>query len=362
MTVRITGVTATIVSVLRIVALHTAYGSRDDATTVLVQLATDAGHVGLGQVPVDPPYRGAAGIKANIDAYLAPVVVGQSPLAITALVGAMERTLPGQPLAVAAVELALWDAKGKALGVPVFELLGGRVRDGLSLMAMVQGATPDALAAATREALGAAPYPVLKLKIGLGATDDLRRYRAVRDAAGDRAVIQVDANAGYTLAEAIPALGAMADAGGLGMIEQPVARLDDLAALAAHSRVPIMADESLGSPADMLRIVERRAAHAGFLKIGKVGGLLAAQQIAHIAAVAGMPLSVAVYYDVLAAVAAHAAAAFPAVTWPSFVTRLPDTLLAASLQPDGLALRVPQGPGWGIALDPDKVRHYTVAH
>ena len=358
---KITGVTATILSVPRTVALHTAYGSRDDATTVLVQLATDVGHVGLGQVPVDPPFQGAAGIKANIEAYLTPVVIGQSPLNITALVGAMERTLPGQPLAVAAVELALWDAKGKALGVPVYELLGGKVRDGISLMAMVQGSTPDALAAATRETLNAASYPVLKLKIGLGAADDLRRYRTVRDAAGDRAIIQVDANAGYTLAEAIPALGAMAAAGGLGMIEQPVARVDDLQALAARSPAPVMADESLGSPAEMLTIIERRAAHAGFLKIGKVGGLLAAQSIAQMAAVAGLPLSVAVYYDVLAAVAAHAAAAFPAVTWPSFVTRLPDTLLTEPLVPDGLALRVPDEPGWGVSLDPDKVRHYAVA-
>lgn len=357
---KITAITATILSVPRTVALRTAYGSRDDATTVLVELATDAGHVGLGQIAVDPPHRGAAGIKANIDAYLAPAVVGQSPLGITALVRAMEGALPGQPATVAAVELALWDAKGKALGVPVYELLGGKVREGIALMAMVNGATPDALAAEVRETLAAAPYPALKLKIGLGVADDLARYRAVRDAAGDRATIQVDGNAGYTLTEAISALAAMREMGGLGMIEQPVARLDDLAALAARSLAPVMADESLGTPADMLALIERRAAHAAFLKIGKVGGMLASQRIAHLAEIAALSLSVAVYYDVLAAAAVHAAVAFPAVTWPSFVTRLPDTLLTAPIEPDGLLLRVPDGPGWGVALDPDKVRHYTV--
>ncbi len=356
---RITALTATILSIPRRVTLATAYGTRDDATTVLVVLGTDAGVVGYGQVPVDPPAFGAAGIRANIAVHLAPVVIGQSPLDLTRLVGALERALPGQSLAQAAVELALWDLAGKALGVPVYQLLGGKVRNGIALIAMVHEAEPDALYAETQATL-ALPYPVLKLKIGMGAASDLARYRAVRAAAGERATIQVDGNAGYTLAGALPALAAMERMGGLGMIEQPVARRDDLAALAAHFAVPIMADESLQLPADMLALVRQGAIHAAFLKIGKHGGLLRSAQIAHLAEIAGIELSVAVYYDVLAAVAAHAAVAFPAITWPSFVTRLADTVLVAPLVPDGLTLQVPTGPGWGVTLDDDQVRRYTV--
>ena len=122
-----------------------------------------------------------------------------------------------------------------------------------------------------------------------------------------------------------------------------------------------MADESLQSPADMLALVREGAAHAAFLKIGKHGGLLRSAQIAHLAEIAGIELSVAVYYDVLAAVAAHAAAAFPAITWPSFVTRLADTVLASPLVPDGLTLRAPTDPGFGVTLDAAQVRRYTVA-
>ena len=180
---RITALTATILSIPRRVTLATAYGTRDDATTVLVVLDTDAGVTGYGQAPVDPPAFGAAGIRANILAHLAPVVVGQSPLEITRLVEVLERALPGQPLAQAAVELALWDLAGKALGVPVYQLLGGKVRDGITLMAMVHEAEPDALYAETQATL-ALPYPVLKLKIGMGTASDLARYRAVREAAG----------------------------------------------------------------------------------------------------------------------------------------------------------------------------------
>jgi muconate cycloisomerase len=92
----------------------------------------------------------------------------------------------------------------------------------------------------------------------------------------------------------------------------------------------------------------------------KQGGIRGALAAARIAEDAGIALSVAVYYDVLAAAAAHIAAALPAITWPSFVTRLSDSVLAPPLAPDGLLLRPPQGPGLGVTLDDEKVRRYTV--
>lgn len=358
--VRITALTATIIRIPRRVTLVMAYGAQDSAATVLVTLHTDAGLTGYGQIPVDLPSLNAASIRANILTYYAPVVTGQSPLDRARLITAMERACPGQPLALAAVELALWDLTGKALGVPVYQLLGGKVRDGIALMAMVNATAPDALFAEARTAL-ATPYPVLKMKIGMGIASDIARYRAVHEAVGERATIQVDGNIGYELTDALTAIEAMARMGGLGMIEQPVAKMRDLAVLARQFGVPVMADESLQIPVDMLGLIQHGAASAAFLKIGKHGGLLRSMQIAHLAEIAGIALSVAVYYDVLAAVAAHAAAAFPAVTWPSFVTRLTDSILVEPLVPDdhGLILRVPEGPGFGVTLDPEKVRCYT---
>jgi len=357
--VKIARVTTTVISIPRTTTLATAYGSRDDATTVLVELETDDGTTGVGQTPVDPPHFGAAGIKTNIDAYLTPALIGQSPLDIERLHVAMRRALPGHLPTRGAVDLALWDLKGKALDIPVYQLLGGRVREGIALMVMVPHGEPEAMHRATRELL-ATPYPALKVKIGMGLADDLARYRAVREAAGDRALIQVDGNSGYSLSQALVALGAMERIGGLGMIEQPVARVDELAALARHFPVPVMADESIEGPDSLLDIIRREAAQAAFLKITKNGGLLGALKIAHIAEAGGIDLSVAVYYDVLAAAAAHLATALPAITWPSFVTRLSDTVLTEPLLPAGLLLRAPEGPGLGVTLDHEKVRQYTV--
>lgn len=356
---KITGLTSVIISIPRTTRLTLSGGSRNDATTVLVQLATDVGITGIGQTVVDPPAFGAAGIKANIDAYLAPLLVGQSPLEIERLHDMMERALPGHYAAHAAIDLALWDVKGKALGVPVHQLLGARLREGIALMAMVPHAAPAIMARETA-ALLATPYPMLKVKIGMGIADDIARYRAVYEAAGGRAMLQVDGNGGYTLADAITAITAMERIGGLGMIEQPVAPLDDLAKLARRFSIPVMADESFNGPESLAEIAKRGAAQAAFLKLPKQGGILGACMAAHIAANAGIALSVAVYYDVLAAAAAHVAVVMPAVTWPSFVTRLSDSVLTQPLAPDGLLLRAPEGPGLGVTLDDKKVRRYTV--
>ena len=356
---KITAVTTAIIAIPRTARLTLFGGSRDDATTVLVQLRTDAGLTGIGQTVVDPPAFGAAGIKANIDAYLAPLMIGQSPLAIAHLHRVMERALPGHRTTHAAIDLALWDLKGKARGVPVSQLLGERVREGIALMAMVPHADPETMAHET-ETLLATPYPALKVKIGMGIAADIACYRAVHEAIANRAVIQVDGNGGYTLAEAIIALTAMEKIGGLGMIEQPVTPLDDLAALARRFSAPVMADESFDGPGTLAEIAARGAARAAFLKLPKQGGIFGALAAARIAEDAGIVLSVAVYYDVLAAAAAHVAIALPAITWPSFVTRLSDSLLREPLVPDGLLVRAPSGPGLGVMLDDEKVRRYTV--
>ncbi len=356
---KITGITTTILSIPRAARLTLSGGSRDDATTVLVAVATDAGVTGIGQTLVDPPAFGAAGIKANIDAYLAPLLIGQSSFDIARLHGVMERMLPGHRAAHAAIDLALWDIEGKALGVPVYQLLGGRLRPGIALMAMVRHADPAAMAREAEDLLRT-PYPALKMKIGMGVVEDIARYRAVRETAGDRAIIQVDGNGGYSLGQAITALGAMERFGGLGMIEQPVARMDDLAALAHRSAAPVMADESFDGPDALIAIAKRGAAQAAFLKIPKQGGISGALTAAHIAKAVGIDLSVAVYSDILAAAAAHLAAALPAITWPSFVIRLADSVLTEPLAPIGTLLRVPEGPGLGVTLDDEKVRHYTV--
>ena len=355
-------ISARAISIDRASTLTTAYGPRNDATTILVQMTTKDGIVGLGQAAVDQPYYGesAEGMLANIRTHLAPALIGQDPSDIERNGRHLERALPDHPASLSALEMALWDIKGKALGVPVYELLGGKVREGVSIMGSLTHAEPEIMATEAIETLDKTPFPILKMKIGMGVSEDLRRFRAVREAVGDRAALQVDGNAGYSIGEALIALAALIDIGNLIMVDQPVARLDDMSTLATRLPVPLMADEAIGGPSEALDIVLRRAASAGFLKIAKHGGMLNVQKIAAIFQAAGMTVSMGIYYDVIAAATAHLAAALPAVTWPSAFTELKGSILQTPIVPDGLILRVPEGPGLGVELDPDQVERFAL--
>ena len=359
---KITEVNTTVVCLPRSARLTTSYGSWDAATTVLVELLTDEGVRGIGQASVDAPFYGetAEGMVANIRAHLAPAVIGEDPFDITRLNANMRAALPHHWFSHSGVEMALWDLKGKALGVPVYQLLGGKVRDGLNLMGFVHHDTPERMAQHALQALEEHNYPVLKMKIGLDPQEDVARYRAVAEAIEERAVIQVDGNTGYTIAEALPALYKMEQIGGLGAIEQPVERVEDLAELARRLHTPVMADEAIYPPQDAIEIVRRKAASLALMKISKQGGLLNTRNIAMIFEAAGLTLSIAIYYDLIAVAAAHLAAALPAVGWPSPYTYLKDTLLCEPFEPNGLHLTAPDRPGLGVEIDPNKVTQYAI--
>jgi muconate cycloisomerase len=359
---KIVDVRTTVVSLPRAETLTTSYGSTGSATTLIVELATDEGITGVGQTAVAPRSYGetAEGMAANIMAHLAPAVLGESPLDIERLCAKMHAALPDHWSSHAGIEMALWDLKGKALGVPVYQLLGGKLSEGVNLMGFVHHATPDQMAAEAKSVLDEHGFPVLKMKIGLDPREDVKRYRAVAEAVGDRAVIQVDGNTGYSIGQALPALTEMERIGALGAIEQPVERMEDMAEIAKRLATPVMADEAIYPPSDAIEVVRRKAASIALMKITKHGGILNVQKIGAIFDAAGLSLSIAIYFDFIALAAAHLAVALPCVRWPSPYTYLQDTLLAEPFEPQGLLLPVPDRPGLGIDLDPYKLRKYAV--
>ncbi len=360
---KITDATVTPLAVPRQSALTTSYGAgKDAAETVLVQLHTDEGLVGIGQTSVDAPYYGESmeGIVTNIRKHFAPALIGEDPLNIEYLNQKFKSTLSGHLNSQSAVELALWDLKGKALGVPVYQLLGGRVRPGTPLMGFVTHGEPQAMAEDANRVLAETPYSMLKMKVGMEPAEDIARYQAVAEAVAGRALIQVDGNRGYTLPEALPTLTTMQEIGGLGAIEQPVAALSDMKELSRRLSIPLMSDESIFVLEDAMAVIRERAAMLALMKVTKHGGILTVQKIAALFDAAGLGLSIAIYYDLIGVATAHLSAALPCATWPSPATPLEDTILTQPFEPDGLVLRPPEGPGFGVDLDPEKVEKYTV--
>ena len=146
---KITAVVTTPVRVRRLRAYgtvtRTALGYADISEHGIVQVHTDEGLTGLGELSSVFARRGPL-LCRDVDERLGPVLVGRDPLAITGALRAMETALPDGQLAIAGVEMALWDIAGKALGVPVHTLLGGKVRDRIPLSYSIPHGEPEQMA------------------------------------------------------------------------------------------------------------------------------------------------------------------------------------------------------------------------
>ena len=218
--------------------------------------------------------------------------------------------------ALSAIDIALWDIKGKALNVPVYNLLGGKCTEGAPLHGLADRLSIDE-SIAHIEKLSAEGWTWLKSKIGFDVHTDLAWYQAVYEAVGDKVKFQLDGNTGYTLGEAVHALTQMERIGGIALFEQPVLHLDEMAILTERLESPLQADEAVTSPRSVYEIARSHAAHVLHFKIEKFGGLLQAKRMAAIGEAAGLELSVAPYFDIMAAAAAHFAVSTPNVKWPA---------------------------------------------
>jgi len=344
----------------------TAGGEHVVSPYVVVRVHTDAGLVGLGEATLSPRWSGetSPGCVAAIEGLIGPAITGQDPIAITALRRTIDGTIRHNPFAKAAVEMALWDIAGKAAGQPVYQLLGGKVKDELP-MKMVVGAFPVDQAVALAQRFLDWGTTCLKIKVGLDPTTDIARVHAVREAAGPDIPIGIDANQGWDLATARRCL---ADMGDLLFAEQPVPTTDprDLARLRGDTHIPIMADESVFTLQDARRLTELGACDILSVYPGKHAGIAATREIAHVARAAGVVCSMGSNLELGIATAAmlHLAAAEPSLD----DARYPGDylgplyhqadLLKEPLQLGPSVARVPDGPGLGVELDEDQLERY----
>jgi L-alanine-DL-glutamate epimerase-like enolase superfamily enzyme len=273
------------------IPLTVAYGSYPTLDYVSLQVHTDNGLVGLGEASPDTEVTGETqdtclhGLQ-RAESWL----IGRDPFELEALLGAFEEEFFGQPSAMAALDMALYDLIGKALGVPVYRLLGGSARRVMEIYPLVPLLPPREMAELAA-AFATGGYGTLKLKVGTGPDEDEERVRLVREAVGPEVRLRVDVNQGWhTAAVAIPAVERVAR-WKVDWIEQPVDAedLDGLAEVTHAVKVPIMVDEGCHAPQDALAVVRRGAANIINIKLMKCGGLHRALQIAAIAEAAGLP-------------------------------------------------------------------------
>jgi muconate cycloisomerase len=289
---------------------------------------------------------------------------------------AMNRTLRGHPYAKAAVEVAVIDAVARSLGVPAYQLLGGRVRDKVELAHSIGLMDPgDAVAEAVK--VVEEGITTLKIKIGVDVARDVGIVREVRRAIGDKPRIRVDANQGYrSWREAVDAIRRMSEYG-IAYAEQPVDGIQAMAEVAARCDVPIMADESAWTERDVVAIAQARAAQYLSVYYTKPGGLWKAKGLLTVAGAHGMQCDVNGSGEMGVGNAANLqlAAAAPEVTLAGTIpvtstSAIERTKVAGRKYLDDLLrvpfeyreghLIVPDGPGLGVEVDEDKLRRYAV--
>lgn len=346
---------------------------------VLVRVHAE-GIVGYGQVrPTAPghfvPDTVHSVVSAIRDIY-GPYLLGKDPFDLDRIWSDFDLILPFNSNARAAVDFALHDAMGKAVGLPVHKLIGGLCQPRIPLEWSISLAEDAGRIVADAErAVEEFGIRVLCLKCGArgGWREDVANFAAIRDAVGPGVVIGVDPNTGWHVSETIKAMAALAEYD-LGYVEQPVGRRDieGLARVrAAADGVPVMADESLFTIEDAYELARAGAVDVLCIKLYKTGGIHQAKRIAAIAEAAGLRLNIgglAVQSQLEAAAGAHFCASLPVrrvMPGAEFIFGLgvagPDPLVGETtfgIQ-DGHAY-VPTGPGLGITIDEDAVTARTI--
>jgi L-alanine-DL-glutamate epimerase-like enolase superfamily enzyme len=316
-----------------------------------------------------------ATICSIVHEYLAPQLFGRSFL-LGELSGRLDQVVVGNPYAKALVDIAIHDLVGTALGVPAYDLLGGRTRESVPVAHML-GLMPDEEAFAEGRAAIADGVRALQVKGGQDVDRDVRVIAGLRQALGDDVVLRLDANGGYAgRTRALHALAALAEAGA-DLVEQPLLGLANLEVAHAQSPVPVIADEACWSPADALELVGRRAVDALSVYVGKAGGMARAREVCTIARAAGLPhdLNGALELGIGNAANLHVALSSPAELLPSVIPiNAPagahvtttagryfedDVVTSAFGYSDG-SLQSNELPGLGIEVDREKVDHYCV--
>jgi L-alanine-DL-glutamate epimerase-like enolase superfamily enzyme len=287
-------------------------------------------------------------------------LIGRDPLNIEQF----HRDCPLETRLKSGVELALWDIRGKAFGVPVAVLLGGIIRSQIELAACmgIQSYERAGEIASLYVEMG---FSTLKTKAGSDMQEDFDMVRGVRDAVGDKLKLRIDPNRAYTPAQAAE-LAQRLEPYRLEYFEQPIPAepLTDAVWLRQQTATPIALNESVTDAASVWEILHLGAAAFILPDTHIAGGIWPCVKIGHLCEVAGVPCIMHCGHDLGPKTAAmlHVAAACPAYSLANDSTYygLEDDIITEPFQIVRGKIPVPTKPGLGIDGDPDKLKRYAV--
>jgi len=348
---------------------HTAAGVRLARQTALVEVHTDEGITGIGSVPSPYDLRVTSQI---VESVLAPALAGADPFATEFLwnqlyTSEISRSLGTRGIGVAAlsaVDIALWDIKGKALDTPIYALLGGAVADGFGVYASAIPWTDTPERAAEEAELQVHQgYSAIKMKLGADLQRDFDALEAVRFAVGEDVEILVDAEMSYTTDVALRIARALEELD-VFWFEEPLSvdDLDGYRRLSTSTDVRIALGRSLSTRHQFKDFVLNDAAQVLQADVARCGGFTEARKIVDLAACFNLMWSPHTIGDIITTVAnLHLAATClhtPFLEFDVTYNPLMTNLLKTPIRHEDGAIFLPNGPGLGIEIDEDFIRGY----
>ena len=351
-----------------------SFGAISRQSPVIVQLWLTNGACGFGEAATigGPSWNEESpeSIRHAIDSYLAPVLLGQDGASFTQTLDRMDAACKGNAFAKSAVEMALIDAVARTLNLPAWQLLGGKRQQSLPLAwTLASGdVTRDLDEALLR--LEQKRHRIFKIKIGARSPqDDVAHVAQIARALEGRAALTVDVNQAWDGNTARRHLPRLVEAG-VTLIEQPVAKwnVEALALLSAElgARASIMADETVCTPQDAMRLAGAQACHVFSLKVAKHGGLLRTREVAAVAEAAdiGWYGGTMLETSVGSAAAAHVFSTLGGqhhgceLFGPQLLV---DDIVTQRMEIRDFALQLPDGPGFGVEVDPAQLDRFDRA-
>jgi L-alanine-DL-glutamate epimerase-like enolase superfamily enzyme len=347
-----------------------AWGRRDSYTVGLVELHTDTGVVGVGEVVV------AMGPDANviraIFEQMAKFFVGESPFSserhTASVMGSgwysFQRTAG---LVLGGLEMACWDAVGKHLDQPVCALMGGPLRLSFPSMYFVQGNDDiNVMIAGAREAVERG-FGTVYFKVGVEEERDVELVHRTREAIGFGPKLRVDANEAWSPGTAVRILRRMAPAV-IEYIEQPTLMhdIEALAEVRARSGVAVAANQASWGRYAVLDVIRRGAADVIMTDLHQEGGMMAMKKVIGLCEMAGLPFVNHAYNATTMTMTAHmhvmSTSAICFLAMQGHPDYFVDDYVREPLDYSGGTIKFSERPGLGVEVDPDKRKRFEAAY
>ena len=351
-----------------------------DMTRVLVKVDTNEGISGWGEMRV---FLSPAATISVLEDGVGPVIRGHSPFEVESLRRLVFIEYTNIELFFAAVEMACWDIIGQTLNKPVYELLGGwtapdttaRRRDSdydaehrVEVAYCLGILSPEKSRTHAARALNQG-YDVLKTKAGRDWQQDVQRIEAMHDEVDGQLEFRLDPNQGWTFDQAVRVAANLEDAGiYLQYLEQPI-RVNahqSLARLRQRVRQPIAPNEDTYIPQNLPRLIEHGALDVAVVDMTPAGGITGLRQVAAIAEEMAVPMAHHCAFDLGIRTAAilHATYGIPGFSLPADTVYYAwrDDVIEEPLSVENGSMEVPQSPGLGIDVAPEKVAEYQLDH